>query len=168
MAPIVRRCRLGDVSRLRDLAKICWHSTYDRMLGQGQSALVGGRVYSTFNVGYWIVQSSLSRASVVLVAAHGDALVGFAMAQRDGPEIILYSLYVHPDRQGKGIGSALLDAVIAQHGEAKAIRLEVLKDNTAAIAWYQAKGFETYGDTQHATGTSNTAAMYMDRNLHRT
>lgn len=168
MASLIRRSRLRDVPRLRRLAKICWHSAYDRILGQDQAALIGGRSYSTFNMGYWIAQSLLSRASTVVMADHGDAPVGFAMAQRDGREIILFSLYVHPDWQGKGVGSALLDAVIAQHCEAKAIRLEVLKDNTAAIAWYQAKGFETYGDTKHATGTSNTAAIYMDKKLDRT
>ena len=87
------------------------------------------------------------------------------MGQRDGDEIILYSLYVHPEWQRKGIGSALLDAVIAHHPEAKAIRLEVLKDNAAAIAWYRTKGFETYGETKKATGTSDVASMYMDKKL---
>jgi ribosomal protein S18 acetylase RimI-like enzyme len=168
MALLIRRCHLRDVSRLRDLAKVCWHSTYDRILGRDQAALVGGRAYSTFNAAYWIAQSLLSRSSTVLMADHGDVPVGFAMAQRDGPEIILFSLYVHPDWQGKGIGSALLDAVIARHGGSDAIRLEVLKDNTAAIAWYQAKGFETYGDTDHATGASNTAALDLAKKLGRT
>ena len=104
-------------------------------------------------------------SSTVLAATHDDVPVGHAMGQRDGGEIILYSLYVHPEWQRKGIGSALLDAVIADHPEAKAIRLEVLKDNAAAIAWYRTKGFETYGDTQSATGTSGAAAMYMDKKL---
>lgn len=167
MAPLIRRCRLRDVSRLRVLAKVCWHSTYDRILGQSQAALIGRRVYSTFNIGRWTVQSLLSRASTVVVAARGDVLLGFAMAQRDGSEIILYSLYVHPDRQGKGIGAALLEAVIAAYPDAEAIRLEVLRDNTPAIAWYEARGFERYGETEHATGTSNTAAVYMDRKLDR-
>ncbi len=99
------------------------------------------------------------------MATHNDDPVGHAIGQRDGGEIILYSLYVHPDWQRKGIGSALLDAVIADHPEAKAIRLEVLKDNAAAIAWYQANGFESYGETKNATGTSEVAAIYMDKKL---
>lgn len=90
------------------------------------------------------------------------------MAQRDdAAEIVLYGLYVHPEWKGKGVGSALLDAVIAKYPEAKVIRLEVLKGNTAAIVWYQARGFEIYGETQSATGTPNTAASYMDKKLDR-
>lgn len=66
---------------------------------------------------------------------------------------------------GRGIGSALLDAVIAGHPRAKAIRLEVLKDNAAAIAWYRAKGFDNYGETGNATGTAGIASAYMDKKL---
>jgi len=92
------------------------------------------------------------------------------MAQRDDAdtaEIVLYMLYVHPEWKGQGIGSALLDTVIADHADAKVIRLEVLRDNTAAIAWYKTKGFEIYGETKKATGTANVAALYMDKNLDR-
>jgi ribosomal protein S18 acetylase RimI-like enzyme len=164
-ATLIRHSRLRDVARLRDLAKVCWHATYDSILGRSEAARTGGRAYSTFNVGYWICLSRLSRASTVLVAEHGGVSAGFAMSQRDGPEIILYSLYVHPDWQRKGIGSALLDAVIAGHPGANAIRLEVLRDNASAIAWYQAKGFERYGETKSATGTSDVPSIYMDRRL---
>jgi ribosomal protein S18 acetylase RimI-like enzyme len=160
----VRRCGVRDVSRLSDLLKVCWHTTYDRMIGQ-QSARMGRHVYSRFNLGYFIALSLVSRASTMLLAIRDGSPVGFVTAQRDDAEVILYGLYVHPDWQGKGIGSALLDAVIADHPEAKAIRLEVLKDNAAAIAWYQAKGFESYGGTENATGMADVPSLYMDKRL---
>jgi ribosomal protein S18 acetylase RimI-like enzyme len=162
---VVRRCGVRDVSRLRDLLKVCWHTTYDRMIGQQQSVRMGRHVYSKFNLGYFIAQSLLSRASTMLLATRDGSPVGFATAQFDGAEVVLYGLYVHPDWQGKGIGSALLDAVIAGHPDAKAIRLEVLKDNAAAIAWYQAKGFESYGGTENATGMADVPSLYMDKRL---
>ena len=162
---VVRRCRLWDVGRLSALAKVCWHGTYDRILGEPKSLLLGRRVYSKFNLGYWIVHSLGSRASKMLLATQDDVPVGYAMAQADAGEVILYSLYVHPQWLGKGIGSALLDAVIAAYPKAKAVRLEVLRDNTDAIAWYQAKGFASYGDTPHATGTADVPSVYMDKRL---
>ena len=162
---IVRRCRPRDISALSKLLKVCWHATYDQMLGRDQAVQAGRHLHSKFNLGLCIARSLLSRESTVLAATHDDVQVGHAMGQRDGDEIILYSLYVHPEWQRKGIGSALLDAVIAHHPEAKAIRLEVLKDNAAAIAWYRTKGFETYGETKKATGTSDVASMYMDKKL---
>jgi ribosomal protein S18 acetylase RimI-like enzyme len=60
-----------------------------------------------------------------------------------------------------------LQGAVTRYPRAKAIRLEVLKDNGAAIAWYQAKGFEIYGETKNATGTVGVAAYYMDNKLDR-
>lgn len=162
---VVRGCRPHDIARLSKLLKVCWHATYDRILGERQAAQAGRHLHSKFNLGLWIAWSLLSRDTTDLVATHDGMPVGHGMAQRDGAEIILYSLYVHPEWQGKGIGSALLDAVVADHPMAKAIRLEVLKDNAAAIAWYQTKGFERYGESENATGTAGVASAYMDKKL---
>ena len=103
----------------------------------------------------------------MLVAMQDGVAVGYAMAQLDGAEIVLYLLYIHPQWKGRGIGSALLDAIVADYPDAKAVRLEVLRDNVAAIAWYKTKGFDIYGETKNATGTRNVAALYMDKKLDR-
>ena len=101
------------------------------------------------------------------LAMQDGVAVGCAMAQRDDAAIILYMIYVHPEWQGHGVGSALLDRVIADYPGAKTIRLEVLRDNAAAIGWYKSKGFEIYGETKNATGTAGAAALYMDKTLDR-
>jgi ribosomal protein S18 acetylase RimI-like enzyme len=105
----------------------------------------------------------------MLVACQDRVPAGLAMAQLDEelPEIVLYMLYVHPQWQRQGVGLALLRAVVASFSGAKAIHLEVLKDNAAAIAWYKAEGFEVYGETKNATNTPNVAALYMDKKLER-
>jgi ribosomal protein S18 acetylase RimI-like enzyme len=106
----------------------------------------------------------------MLVASHERVAVGLAMAQLDAEasEIVLYTLYVHPQWQRQGVGSALLQAAVAGFPDAKAIRLEVLKENAAAIRWYNARGFAIYGETKNATNTPNVAALYMDKNLEGT
>lgn len=167
MTFVVRRCGVGDISSLSDLLKVCWHATYDQMIGRDHAERAGRHLYSKVNLALWIAWSLVSRALTARVAIHDGVPVGHALAQRDDTEIVLYSLHVHPDWQKKGIGAALLDAVIADHPETKAIRLEVLKDNAAAIAWYRTKGFEAYGETKHATGTSDIPSIYMDRKLAR-
>lgn len=163
---VLRRCRLRDVAVVADLLKLCWHATYDPILGEAQAGEFGQRAYSKFNLGAMIARSLMSRELIVLVAIADHVPVGYAGAQRDdASEIILYGLYVHPGLKGRGIGSALLESVIAGYPGAKTVRLEVLKANAAAIAWYQAKGFEVYGETEHATGTRNVPALYMDKAL---
>jgi ribosomal protein S18 acetylase RimI-like enzyme len=103
----------------------------------------------------------------MLLATRGDAAVGMAMAQIDGSEIVLWMLYVDPGQKGQGIGPALLRAVAGSYSEARSIRVEVLKDNLAAIEWYKAQGFEAYGETKSATGVPGIAALYMDKKLDR-
>jgi GNAT superfamily N-acetyltransferase len=163
---VIRPCGLGDIASLGSLLKTCWHAAYDPILGQREATDAGRRVYSKFQLGLWVLQSILVRRGwTMLVALQGGDMIGLAMAHLDEAGVVLYMLYVRPDRQGQGVGSALLDAVLARYPSAKAIRLEVLKDNTAAIAWYRTKGFETYGGTKNATGILNIAAVYMDKKL---
>ena len=162
---VVRPCGLSDVSRVRVLLRECWHSTYDALLGPEEAKRTGRRAYSLINLGAVIARSLLSPTLTVLIAVRDGAPVGYACAQRDGAEVILYGLYVHPSCKSQGIGSALLEEVITRYAGVKAIRLEVLKGNSASIAWYQAKGFVTYGDTPRATGTAMAAALYMDKQL---
>jgi ribosomal protein S18 acetylase RimI-like enzyme len=163
----VRRCRLRDVGPLSDLLRVCWHATYDSILGEVEATRLARYMCSKVNLGITVAFSRVFARSLTLVATKGTAPIGYAMAQRDEQDgqIILYGLYVHPEWQGKGIGSALVEAVVAKFPGAERIRLEVLKGNDAAIAWYQRRGFEAYGETPFATGTDGIAALYMDKQL---
>jgi ribosomal protein S18 acetylase RimI-like enzyme len=164
----VRPCRLGDVPSISRLLKVSWHATYDSMVGQRAALKLGRVVYSTGNLAIWIAQSRWSpRFRKMLVATRGDMAVGFAMARIDASEIVLWMLYVDPERKGQGIGSALLRTVADSYAEAKSMRVEVLRDNVAAIAWYKAQGFEVYGEAKNATAMPGVAALYMDKKLDR-
>lgn len=63
-------------------------------------------------------------------------VAGFVV--RDGD--ILHALYVHPQRQGQGLGRALLAEAKAE-AEAGVLRLWVLEANAAARAFYARQGF---------------------------
>jgi ribosomal protein S18 acetylase RimI-like enzyme len=167
---VVRPCRMRDVSRIGALLEKSWHDTYDRILGRPQAIRMGRRAYSKINLGILIAHSIWPfHRWTVLVAAQDREIIGCVVADRDDEvaEIILYGLYVDPELKRKGIGSALLDAVIAKYPHAKAFRLEVLRDNTAAITWYKARGFAIYGETKKATGTTDVPALYMEKRIDR-
>lgn len=76
-----------------------------------------------------------------------DRPVGFAMARIDAAEIALLQLYVAPEHQGQGIGSAALHLLLERWAcEDKPIALGVLRDNPARRL-YERLGFELVGET---------------------
>lgn len=49
------------------------------------------------------------------------------------------ALFVHPNNQGNGIGSALLKEALSHYPQ---VNLAVYKDNLSAIRFYESKGFK--------------------------
>lgn len=65
---------------------------------------------------------------------------------RDFPHVsgdreVMWKLYVHPDRHGRGIGSRLL-AEVESRVEGDELWLEVVDGNERAFAFYRSRGFE--------------------------
>ena len=61
----------------------------------------------------------------------------------------LKEIYVHPDRWGEGVGTALLDACIDCLPEnVTALKLEVLAENERGRGFYEARGFEQVGEAE--------------------
>jgi ribosomal protein S18 acetylase RimI-like enzyme len=75
----------------------------------------------------------------------------------------VYGMYVAPQAWGQGIGSALLEALLAHAaGVVEQIRLGVVATNASAIRLYERHGFEIYGKEMHSL---KTAAGYADEVL---
>lgn len=85
------------------------------------------------------------RSESVWVAEHADRIVGYASA--DGE--FLNHLYVLPEHQGRGIGSALL-AVVKEHSR-DGVKLWTFEPNEAAIRFYVRHGFRTLRRTDGHT-----------------
>lgn len=72
---------------------------------------------------------------------------GFALIRTIAGEAELLTIAVDPTLRRRGLGRTLLDAALVRakaHG-AEAIFLEVAADNVAAIALYEAAGFQRSG-----------------------
>lgn len=89
----------------------------------------------------------------VLVAEHGDAVLGFAETRRDAAAgaVELTRLYVLPSAHRQGIASALIDAVEARERASGAAELwlTVWDGNAKARAFYAARGFAETGSSSY-------------------
>lgn len=81
----------------------------------------------------------------VLVAVEGDEVIGFATTRLNPDTGIgqIPNIAVHPAHQGKGVGTALVNAAFAYLGEhgMTHVRIETLEQNEAAQHLYPRLGF---------------------------
>lgn len=80
-------------------------------------------------------------AVTLLVAERAGRLVGFAGVHEGSLEM----LFVDDSRRGSGVGSALLDEVVASHGVRS---VDVNEQNSGALGFYLSKGFKQVGRSE--------------------
>lgn len=82
-----------------------------------------------------------------MLDSHDAGVVGYFVAMPGVDELHLLNLTVAPDWQGRGHGSALLDAVRAHAAERRltTLWLEVRESNHRARALYRRRGFAEVG-----------------------
>ncbi|MGH4016994.1 MAG: ribosomal protein S18-alanine N-acetyltransferase [Pseudonocardiaceae bacterium] len=97
-----------------------------------------------------------------VAAREGGSLIGYAGLVRCGGEAEVHTLAVDPMYQGKGIGRALLRALL-DHAAGMAVFLEVRTDNEPAIALYHSEGFTVIGTRRGYYRPSGADAFTMRR-----
>lgn len=95
----------------------------------------------------WPQNVLLSLASRFLLAQGGEAAVGYALLTKVLDEGSLDNLAVLPEYRGRGVGKALMDAVLADARQSglRFLTLEVRESNAAAISLYRQVGFSPVG-----------------------
>jgi phosphinothricin acetyltransferase len=89
------------------------------------------------------------------VAVDGDRVLGWAACSPTSRRavyagVVEESVYVHPDGQGRGVGRALLNAVIASTEAAGVwtLRAGIFPENTASLALHRKLRFRVIGVTE--------------------
>lgn len=97
----------------------------------------------------WSQQLRELPSFVATSAGRDIGMVRYASDDRCSETGWLISMWVSPESRGRGVGSALIDAVVALAASTciKRLMLDVGDHNTFAISLYMRKGFEETGET---------------------
>ena len=159
MTLLIRPPRLSDVGRLAVVNVDTWRDAYAGIVVEkrlDQMELHEYRARWRLNV------TELAHNTVCLVAELDGVVQAYAVGGPYRPQDEwdeptgaatrlgeVYALYAHPEVQGRGVGRAVHDALLA--GLATSGYLEaalwVLRDNTRGRAWYQRQGWHLDGAT---------------------
>jgi ribosomal protein S18 acetylase RimI-like enzyme len=142
----VRSARVGDLDAVALVFLACWRTSYADLLPPDVREM-----YTLENAGQMWRRAPLDRTLVADVSDRGVLGVTRLGADPDEPTAgHVYSLYVHPDSQGLGLGRRLLSAAadrLRAEGFAEAT-LWVFADNEQARAFYAKQGWVPDGGTR--------------------
>ena len=138
----LRPLQPGDTARVAELERDLFGPS------AWSEAMINGELTAP---GRWYVAAD-DPADAALDAGQGAGaeeprLVGYAGLWFDGDVTQVMTIGVAPAMQRQGIGSALLEALVARSRDlgAMAVLLEVRVDNDPAVALYERFGFEVLG-----------------------
>ncbi|WP_232703049.1 GNAT family N-acetyltransferase [Halobacterium wangiae] len=140
----VREATPADAEAVARVADAAWHDAH--------AGIVGEDAVEAFLAEYYDPDALRERyrdaESVTFVAEDTERVVGYASGVPADDGYTLGSLYVHPDRQGAGIGSRLLARVedAARQADYDAVDLVVMAGNDDSIGFYESKGYERVDD----------------------
>lgn len=109
---------------------------------------------------------ALAAGHYYLSARDGDLLIGYAGLARVGAQAEVHTLAVDPAHHRRGIGRALLRAVL-DRARGATVFLEVRTDNESAIHLYRSEGFEVIGTRRRYYRPSGADAFTMRRQADR-
>lgn len=137
MDSIIRAMQLEDIPHVQDVAKVSWNSTYQGIIPVEIQQSFLASAYSNE-----MMKSRMERSHIFVAEVDGK-IIGFANFSplKVGGEAELGAIYLYPEYQGKGIGSALLNEGIKHLGGVREIYINVEKDNQIGKSFYLAKGF---------------------------
>ena len=139
---------LGDVSAIAELEKLCFSDPWSE---KSIASEVDNRL------SYW------------LVAEIDGVVAGYIGSQTVLDASDMMNLAVSPDYRRKGIGQALVNALVEhlQQNKVIALLLEVRVSNAPAIALYESLGFEQVGRRPKYYHNPREDALIMRKELVR-
>jgi ribosomal protein S18 acetylase RimI-like enzyme len=141
----VRRATAADVPAIRAIAVDAWRDTYRGLLRDETIEWFVARAYTEERVTLRVERHETWVATL-------DGSVGaFAETALEPDRVDLVAIYADPGRRRRGLGSALLDAIVRTHPDLPIVA-DVLAGNRLGEAWYEARGFAPREDIEEELG----------------
>ncbi len=145
----VRRATPSHAAAIREIAQSAWRATYRGMLKDETIEWFVERAYSEERVALRIERHETWVAELDgVVTAFAETAVEAAEPDR----VTLVAIYASPGMRGRGLGSALLDAIIDAHPDLPIVA-DVLTGNRLGELFYEARGFEPRETVEEQLGS---------------
>jgi ribosomal-protein-alanine N-acetyltransferase len=128
-----------------------------------QVVAIERRAFSTpWSLAMFVLE--LSKPSGICLAAELEGeLVGYLVCSRYDTVWHLMNIAVEPERRRRGIGGALLNALLERVGDDAQVTLEVRRSNQGAVALYERFGFRSAGVRRRYYADNGEDAVIMWR-----
>lgn len=165
----IRKAGLEDIALINALGRSSFFPTYTPFISEAQVSYMFEMMYAPAALENQISE----KGHIFLIAAEegeNKGFVSFELNHDNKKECKIHKLYILPDKQGKGIGKALLGGVVqyALQAEQEAITLNVNRYNKA-LHFYERNAFCIDGEEDIDIGGGyymNDYRMRKDLRLH--
>jgi ribosomal protein S18 acetylase RimI-like enzyme len=159
----IERASVGDVKAIQAVLRATWLDTYSPYLAQTTL----DEVTSVWHDAAMLEARIRDRDIFFAVARLEDgAIAGLVTAQqRPDGDLFIYRLYVRPDLQHQGLGTALYQATLAEFPGIRRVRLQVVANNHKGFAFRRKHGFAESGGHQETVAGETIPVTDMEAEL---
>jgi ribosomal protein S18 acetylase RimI-like enzyme len=164
MAIVISRASPADADAIAALLHTCWADTYGSFLSADALNTIATEWHSPD-----VLRRQIGDPRTLFLVARPDPLtiVGIATAKRSRDETVLtvLRLYVLPNHQRRGVGTELLNKVLAASPRTRRVELEVAEGNPTGLSFWIKQGFRPCGRTQAKAGSTAIPLIAMEREV---
>jgi len=126
-----------DIPIIANLAKEIWNKHYPEIIGQQQIDYMLDKFYSEE-----ALKAQLNEGQDFYLVMDEEVALGYvSMSQKAPSEYFLHKFYINQNQQKKGLGTIVLNQLLALYPSAKTVRLTVNRQNYKSINFYFKNGF---------------------------
>lgn len=132
-----RKATIEDAPLIAQLADCIWKEHYISIITMEQIEYMLKKMYSKESI-----LQQMSEGQHYTLVMDGEQTIGYvSLSKKDEKHYFLHKFYIHTNKQGKGIGSRVMEYVLKTNPTAESIELTVNRKNYKAINFYFKNGF---------------------------